>query len=406
MVDETLPDSVGPPEAKWNPFSWDFMATAKAVEELSKHGEGLFETYRDLAYQEPPKDIFGKTFWFLGVIGQMFMSALIFPATLGAFLMEEAVQGAGMGAYILSSSRNYDLLAEYLPKYRQMIEWARTGAINMTILSPVTGGAALQYMDAAALSWTAFMGMTDRKLVEQAEKDEELRLKLMEEQIYGELRLSSSPSSAEIWIDGVNTELLTPQTFTKMEAGEYIFELRRFNPKTELFDIYAFTVTIEAGRRKEILVRPPPGISDEEEAPGLADGLDTDKLPKWIKAEVEGDYAVDGDTFRTITGERIRILGIDAPEIGRPWSEEATAYLDDLVHGKNVSLRIQSSKPLDTYGRTLAICKMYKGDVAELLLSAGLARLMVFEEDIYDPTSYELAEQMAKERKIGIWSLI
>lgn len=384
-------------------FSWNFDITQAVIDEVNAAGEGLFETWRDLAYQKPPDDIIGKTVWFFGVIGQMIMSAMMFPASLGAFLTEETVQAAGMGAYILSSSRNYDLLLEYLPQYQGIIEVSRTAAINMTLLSPIVGSAALQYMDSAALSWMAFLKMGSRKLLEQAEKDEELRQKLMDEQKYGDLYLMSSPGQAEIWIDGVNTELLTPQTFKNMEGGAYDITLRRMDVKTEEWQIYTFTVNIEAGRKKEIKVRIPQNIVGEEDEEAETDGTETDKLPPMIKAEVEGDYAVDGDTFRTTTGERIRILGIDAPEIGRPWADVAGAYLDDLVHGKNISLRIQSHKPLDTHGRTLAICKMYKGDIAELMLSAGYARLMVFEDDIYDPTSYTLAEDMAKERRIGIW---
>lgn len=386
-------------------FSWDQDLSKQLQDELHVHAEGLFDTWKNLSLSKPPEDIFGKVVWTFGMMSQMVLSIFMFPASLGAFLMEETVQTAGMGAYILSSARYYDLLGDYLGNYQTVIEGAREATINLSLLSPVVGGAVLKYMDAATDSWGAFRAMTTRKLFEQLEKDEELRRKLMEEQIYGELRLSSSPSSAEIWIDGVYTELFTPETFKKMEVGAYIFELRKFNKRTEEWDIYVFTINIEAGRRKEVHARIPLSTVGEEEQPDQADGFDTDKLPMWIKAEVEGDYAVDGDTFRTKTGERIRILGIDAPETGRPWSEEADAYLDDLVHGKNISLRIQSRLPLDTHGRTLAICKMYKGDIAELMLVSGLARLNIFPEDIFDPTSYELAEKLAKERKIGIWSL-
>ncbi len=384
-------------------FSWNFDWSERIATELPKQGEKIFESYRDLMFQKPPENIMERILWFAGVVGQMVLSLFMFPASLAAFLMEETVQTAGMGAYILSSSRNYDLLLEYLGNYHSVIEMARIGAINATILSPIVGGATLQYMDAAADSYMAFLKMGVRKVLEQAEKDEELRQKLMDNQKYGDLYLMSSPGQAEIWIDGVNTEFLTPQTFKNMEEGVYVITLRRMDPRTEAWQIYTFTVNIEAGRKKEIKVRIPQNIVGEEDEEAETDGQETDKLPPFLKAEVDGDYAVDGDTFRTTTGERIRILGIDAPEIGRPWADVAGAYLDDLVHGKNISLKIQTSKPLDTHGRTLAICKMYKGDIAELMLSAGYARLMVFEDDIYDPTSYELAEAMAKERRIGIW---
>jgi len=375
----------------------------KQQDAIIDHGAGMLETWRTLALEKPPDDIIGKAIWFFGVIGQMILSIATFPATLSCFLMEEMVQTAGMGAYILSSSRYYDLLDTYLPLYLDVIESARVTTTDLSIFSPIVGGTVLKYIDASTLSYNAFRSMADRKVVEQLEKESDVARKVAEEQKYGTLRLYSVPSQAEIWIDGINTELITPQTFKNMEAGEYTIEVRRMNPKTDGWDIYVFSLVIEAGRTKEVRVRIPVGVTDEIDEEGKADEIETPKLPEWIKAEVEGDYAVDGDTFRTSTGERIRILGIDAPETGRPWADVAGAYLDDLVHGKNISLRIQSHKPLDEYGRTLARCKMYKGDIAELMLSAGYARLMVFDDDIYDPTSYQLAEDMAKERRIGIW---
>lgn len=567
---------------EFNPFSWDLRVTKLATEELAKHGEGLFETWRDLSTQKPPEDILGKIFWFFGVAAQMFMSLVIFPASLAAFLMEETVQTAGMGAYILSSSRQYDLLDEYLPSYFNAIELARIGAINMALLSPVVGGAALQYMDSAAFSWMAFRKMTDRKLLEQAEKDEELRLKLEEEATLGTININSTPSLAEIWIDGVNTELLTPQTFKNIDTGDYVFELRHWNTKTDEFDIFVFTVTVVAGRRKELKVNIPAGLVSEEEVepvtwgqlrltshPSAAevwiDGENTGKLtpeyfrrmdagtygiklrvyrrqieawleyeftvtivatektelhilipipekeeipepeppnlgafrilsaptntkifiddvdtglltpetfkdltpgpytvklertraktdglqtltttiavekgkrievklffpawekpevevippevvietettrPPWIKASVIGDHAVDGDSFITFKGENVRILGIDAPEKGMPWSKEAQEMLHERIKDNTVQLLIQSNRPKDQFGRTLAVARVAGDTVAFRLLEAGLARVYVTPEDIYSDYNYLEAEDKARTEKIGIWSLI
>jgi len=387
-------------------WSWDVNVNQPIYNAITEHGEGLFDTWTKLAYQEPPKDIFGRILWSFGVMGQLLLSIFTFPAALGAFLMEEAVQSAGMGAYILSSSRYYDTLLEYLPGYKNLIEGARIATKTLATINPITGGSVLHYMDAAAMSYDAFFVMAVRKQLEQMEKDEALRLKLLREQQFGDLYLTSSPSQAEIWINDENTELLTPQTFKNMEGGAYDVTLRRMDVKTEEWQIYSFTVNIEPGRKKEIRIRIPQNIVGEGTDEGPADETETDKMPPWVNAVVEGDYAVDGDTFRTKTGERIRILGIDAPETGRPWASEASAYLDDLVHNKDVSLKIQTHKPIDEYGRTLAICKMYKGDIAELILVDGLARVNIFPDDIYDSTSYILAEEVAKTRKIGIWSKI
>ena len=123
-----------------------------------------------------------------------------------------------------------------------------------------------------------------------------------------------------------------------------------------------------------------------------------------INAEVTGDHAIDGDTFVTTTGERIRLLAIDAPEIGRQWAEEATEALGLMIEDKKIQLKIQSNKPLDQYGRTLALCSNYKGDISVFQLSSGLARTDFFPDDIYDTTKYTAAEQLARDRKIGIWS--
>lgn len=565
-----------------DPFSWDWSAPRPELPDLSRVGEGLFETWRDLSSQKPPDDFIGKIIWFAGVLGQMVMSAMMFPASLGAFLAEETVQAAGMGAYILSSSRQYDLLDGYLWQYAGTIEVARKAAINMTLLSPVVGGAALQYMDSAALSWTAFRQMTDRKLLEQAEQDRELSRKLEEESMLGTLRLYSTPSQAEIWIDGVNTELLTPETFKMMEARDYIFELRHWNTRTEEYDIFVFTVTIVAGRTKELKVDIPSGLVSEEEVepvtygqfrlssspstaeiwidgentgmltpeifgrmnagtygiklrvyrrqieawleyeftativtgektelhiiipipekevepepeppdlgafsitssptgakiyiddvdtgtltpetftdlkPGpyvvkltrtraKADGLQTltttiavekgkrievklyfpawekpevepipprvvteteTRLPDWIKASVIGDHAIDGDSFITFKGENVRILGIDAPEKGLPWSKEAQELLHGRIKDNTVQLLIQSSNPRDQYGRTLAVARVAGDTIAFRLLEAGLARVYVTPQDIFHDYNYIEAEDKARAEKIGIWEAL
>ena len=91
----------------------------------------------------------------------------------------------------------------------------------------------------------------------------------------------------------------------------------------------------------------------------------------------------DGDTFETDTGERVRFLGINAPEVahhGReaePYGAESTVWLKDLLHRKTVRLVIDVDEPIDRYGRTLAWVYLQDGTlVNELALSTGNAKLM------------------------------
>lgn len=92
-----------------------------------------------------------------------------------------------------------------------------------------------------------------------------------------------------------------------------------------------------------------------------------------------GTYSVyDGDTL-TINGERIRIIGLDAPEIGsgaRCASEaraadEARNELRRLLRGAEITLRRDGT---DRYGRTLAYVYADGRDVAKELIAQGLAR--------------------------------
>ena len=371
---------------------------------LVEHGIGLYNTWTKLAFSEPPKDIIGRIIWTLGVLGQLILSAFTFPAAIASFLMEESVQTAGMGAYMLATAKRWDLLDEYLPLYLSHIIGAETATKTLASINPISGGAVIAYMQAAELSWNAFRKITDTKLLEQAEKDRKTREMLLEQQKYGELRLTSVPSQAEIWIDGENTELLTPETFKKIPAGHHVIELRYYNTKTQDWDILVFEIDIEPGRRKEIRAHIPQKIQSTQEGATPPQETDTPRLPKWITAEVTGDHAIDGDTFITTQGEHIRLLAINAPELDQPYGELAKEYLNQQIQDKKIQLRIQTHKPLDGYGRTLAICKNYKGDISLMLLTAGLARTLIMPDDIYDPTKYTEAENNAKTRRIGIWS--
>jgi endonuclease YncB( thermonuclease family) len=88
-------------------------------------------------------------------------------------------------------------------------------------------------------------------------------------------------------------------------------------------------------------------------------------------------YVIDGDTV-ALDAERIRILGVDAPELDGACEEErqralaAQAYLRDLLWGAEASLE-RLPEP-DAYGRTLAVLRVGGRDVADLLLAAGHGR--------------------------------
>lgn len=385
-----------------DPWAWP-----PAVQEgslVAEHGEGLFDAWTKMAFLEPPDDILGRILWSAGVLGQLILSSSTFPAAIGAFLLEEAVQSYGMGAYMLSTAKEYEVLETYLESFGSFIDELQVAVKTMATMNPIAGGAVMIYCNAAVAQHGAFTAANNKNLLVKAETDEALRKKLEDQAKYATLRLQSSPTGASISRDGVDLELTTPETFKNMDAGTYAFTLKKWSALRNVEESTSFNITLEAGYKKEIFARIPKiidGVQEETEEPAESEEK---QLPEYIKAEVTGDHAIDGDTFTTTTGERIRLLAIDAPEIERPWAEESKEALGLMIEDKKIQLRIQGHKPLDAYGRTLAICSNYKGDISVFQLSSGLATVFITDDDIYDPSKYVAAEQVAKDRKIGIWS--
>jgi micrococcal nuclease len=69
---------------------------------------------------------------------------------------------------------------------------------------------------------------------------------------------------------------------------------------------------------------------------------------------------LDGDTIEIEGGERVRYLGINAPEAGEPYSTQATRENERLVAGQTVNLEFDAQTQ-DRYGRLLAY--VWTGDV-------------------------------------------
>jgi len=79
----------------------------------------------------------------------------------------------------------------------------------------------------------------------------------------------------------------------------------------------------------------------------------------------------DGDTFTLGSGDRVRLLGADAPELTRCGAEEAKKRLSDLVLRKTVQI---TEEKRDTYGRRMGLVYVGTTLVNEAMLKEGLAR--------------------------------
>jgi micrococcal nuclease len=82
-------------------------------------------------------------------------------------------------------------------------------------------------------------------------------------------------------------------------------------------------------------------------------------------------HTIDGDTVRR-GSERIRLRGIDTPELSEPGGQAARQRLDELL--KEEPIRIVAHGQ-DVYGRTVADIFANGRNVADVLNQEGYAKL-------------------------------
>lgn len=113
---------------------------------------------------------------------------------------------------------------------------------------------------------------------------------------------------------------------------------------------------------------------------------------------------VDGDSL-VIAGERIRLFGIDAPELGqrcdtsgRDWAcgVWAKAALTKIVGSGVLACEALDQ---DRYGRTVARCRVSGRDVGAAMVRAGAATAY-----LKYATDYAGQEALARGERRGMWS--
>jgi micrococcal nuclease len=124
---------------------------------------------------------------------------------------------------------------------------------------------------------------------------------------------------------------------------------------------------------------------------------------------------IDGDTFVLSDSQRVRILGVDCPEISRQnkpaetFAKEASEKTKSLIEHKTIKLTFDG-RAFDIFGRLLAYVWLSdsKGKdsvfVQTELLKNGLARISYYtKEKRYYSLFYNL-RNTAMKKKLGIWS--
>jgi endonuclease YncB( thermonuclease family) len=132
------------------------------------------------------------------------------------------------------------------------------------------------------------------------------------------------------------------------------------------------TPTVERSRRRE-------AIEPESEL-----------LPFTGKA-----WVVDGDTLQ-VKQTRIRLFGMDAPEMSQSGGTRAKSHMIRLAGGKQVRVEPITT---DCYGRTVARVRLGEIDLSERMVRDGFAV-----SDSRWNTDYDSAELYARKNGRGLWA--
>jgi len=126
-----------------------------------------------------------------------------------------------------------------------------------------------------------------------------------------------------------------------------------------------------------------------------------------VKPYVKQVY--DGDTVALSTGEHVRYLGVDAPEIDHQggksdfMAHEARELNAKLVQGKQIRLEFDQERN-DRHGRLLAYVFLENGDMVNaLLVKNGLARVLPKPPNLKYFSLLLDSQRRAMAERVGIW---
>ncbi len=120
---------------------------------------------------------------------------------------------------------------------------------------------------------------------------------------------------------------------------------------------------------------------------------------KW-REQMRVIRVIDGDTFVIRTGERVRLAGLDAPEIGSCYADESKSVLENMIGGKVI--KIEGIKR-DSWGRRLGFIWVGKTNINFEMVKIGAARYDNFSDE--KSAQMENAGSKAEADKAGLFGV-
>jgi micrococcal nuclease len=123
-----------------------------------------------------------------------------------------------------------------------------------------------------------------------------------------------------------------------------------------------------------------------------------------IGSSIKVTRVIDGDTFETETGEKVRLIGINAPEKSDIFGQDAKEYLKELIENKLVIIQGDGiSRNQDIYQRLLRYVFLDGVDINKKMISDGYA-FAYLKYNFSKSNEYIEAQNQAKKLNKGIWA--
>ena len=143
--------------------------------------------------------------------------------------------------------------------------------------------------------------------------------------------------------------------------------------------------------------------SAEDMISGIEDITSTEDTITWEEDTLICTSIIDGDTFRLKTGETVRLIGIDAPELSQPGGEMSREYLTHLILNKGITLE-KGHEDRDKYNRLLRFVYIDGVCINEEMIRKGYAEARYMSSEDPKREYYIQLEIKAETAKTGLWS--
>lgn len=136
--------------------------------------------------------------------------------------------------------------------------------------------------------------------------------------------------------------------------------------------------------------------------------------PTIIRQKARISYVIDGDTVVLKSGEKVRLIGIDAAELSSTYqveqirhlpqcfANEAKNLLSQLVLNQEIELEKDVSET-DTYGRLLRYVYQDSVFLNAFLVEQGFAKALSIPPDTRYALQFQEAQNEAQKNNRGLW---